>query len=192
MKFTNLQAAIVLFVLITCILISTGCTGQDSKMPRGDGLTDVTPQNEFDRASLSSALIAFEQYDWQEITGTTTPDIHYIRGESLDNNGEALGWIIGVIINQRPLLFIYTPDGHQVMDSTTDFPLMTIDPEKILAPDALFRQKSLLIEDLTEGGERDITALEIRDGSYIMTYLSHSTARTFYFDSVTGTEFRQE
>jgi len=188
----NFQVTIVLFVLITCVLIFTGCTGQDSKILRGEGLTDVTPQKEFDRVSLSSALIEFEQYDWREVAGTSTPNIHYIRGDSLDSNGDALGWIIGVVINQRSILFIYTPDGHQVMDSTTDLPLLTIDPEKILAPDALFSQKPLLIQGLTEDGERDITALEIRDGSYVMTYLSNHTARIFYFDSVTGIEFRQE
>ena len=188
----NLRPIIVLLVLITFALILTGCTGQDSEPPRGEGLTDITPRNEFERISLSSALIAFEQFNWPEVAGTSTPDIHYIRGDSLDRKGDALGWIIGVVIDQKPLLFIYTPNSQQIMESNSALPSTDINPEKIMTPKELFRQKPLLIQDLTDGGERDITALEVRDGSYIMTYISDSTVRLFFFDSVTGIEIRQE
>lgn len=195
MRFWTLPATILLCILIFFTIFFTGCTsnrGIGSEIPQGEGFTDITPREDLDRISLSDALSAFENPDGSGVRGSLPLNIYYIRGESIDANASARGWAIGALKDGESLLYIYTPQGQYTMGYNGKLPSQQIDIEKVLTPEDLFKQRPRLIQDLTGGGTRDITALELREDSYIMTYLSEGKLRVFYFDAVTGVETRQE
>ncbi len=194
MGFRIVQPTAFLSVLMILALLCSGCitSRENSGSPQGEGITDITPRDEQERIPLSGALAALEGSDLARVQDSPPIHIHYIRGESVDGNGTSQGWIIGVLKGNKPFYFVYTGSGQQIMDCNNDLPSQEIIPEKILSPDALFRQRPLLIQDLTDGGRREIDSLEVRDGSYIMTSLSEGKVRVFYFDMISGIEMKQE
>ena len=195
MRFWTLPSKVLLCILIISTLLFTGCSTSrenGSEIPQGEGFTDITPREDLDRISLSDALSAFENPDGSGVQGSLPLNIYYIRGESIDSNASARGWAIGALKDGEPVLYIYTPQGQYIMKYNGKLPSQEIDIEKVLTPEDLFKQRPLLIQDLTEGGTQDITTLELREGSYIMTHLSERKARVFYFDAVSGVETRQE
>ncbi len=193
MRFWAYSSAIPLCILLISTLFLSGCTTSWSigpDVPRGEGFTDITPRNEIEYISLNEAIEALKSTDLAQKSSPL--HIHYIRGDSITSNGTAKGWIIGVFKDREPFYFVWRGGSQYTMACNSELPHEEIDPERFMDPKALFDQRPLLLQDLTEGNKREINSLELMDGSYVMTYLSGDTMRVFYFDAVSGIEARQE
>jgi len=191
MQFRDLQPVVVLCFLITLVLSFTGCTGQDSGVPQGEGFSDITPRFYPEKISLEEALSQFRNLYPRESDTMPPTTIHVIWGNSIDAHGYARSWEIGAIQNQKPFLFVYSVTGSKVQDFAGTLPKPEIDTEAIITPDWLFETRLVSLNDLTKGGTREITSLEIKENLFILTSYSENGVRRKVFNAISGQEIRQ-
>lgn len=183
--------AMVLLVTILA-LMSAGCSSVPGlqgpgSTPQGSGITDITPRDEFRQVSLDEAIGALNE------TGTPGPvHIYYIRGEGVDINGSARSWTIGAIRQTKPLFFVFSAKGSEVVNLSYPLPAQEIPVNSIMSPADLFSQHRLLVQDITNGGKIFLDNLEIRKGVYTLEVKSGNTTKMYLFDSLTGKDLAQE
>ncbi|MEN6487770.1 MAG: hypothetical protein ABFD66_02635 [Smithella sp.] len=192
MRYSFLHLTIIFSIILVSAILSGCSTNQGSSFPEGEGFSDITPREDSERVRLVDALTALDDLYSSEGRNSSLIHIYYIGGVSIDSKGSADRWWIGGREDQNPFFFVYSANGYKILHYNGILPSQEINPDNVLSPEELFRQRPLLIQDLTNGGEREISALEIREGSYIMTCHSDNKVRVFFFDAVTGIETSQK
>jgi len=170
----------------------SGCTniqnGQNnvSNVPQGTGITDITPHNDAQRVSLREAINALNSTEITVTNSSEAFDIRYILGKSLDANGTARVWAIGLQKGSSAFFFMYSTNGSQILKWNDGLPESSINPNKIIQPGELFLQNQALIQNITSGGKTDIEEIEVKGDIYAITIRSESGPKEYNFDASTG------
>ncbi len=191
MKIQSSIATILVFFLIVCAVSIAGCTnkisnGNQSGIPQGKGISDITPQLNLKNISLESSIEALNSTDIPGSNITDRLSIFYIRGGTVDFNGMAKNWAIGGKRGQATFFFIHDSASNQLSNWTGALPEREIDLTKIIMPEVFMQQRRLLIQDMTSGGNVPVTELELQDGQYIVTVRYDSELKIRRFDAING------
>lgn len=166
------------FLLVLVFLFSAGCTAPaipDKKAP-----VEV-------EISLDQAIDVMKSYDSGE---TVLPDAHiyYLKGTGITANGTAEEWSLGVRRENETFFFVLNRWGNSKVPWAGPLPEEEIIIGHFLFPDELFKDRLLLIQDLTEGGTRRIDELELRSGVYTLTVRTDTGLKEHRFYARTGIE----
>lgn len=165
-----------LFALcIVSLIICSGCTTSGTEQNPG------SPQD-------VAAKVSFQQaFDALKLSAPSS-HIYYIKGDSLQSDATAKEWSFGVIQGNDTFFFVYNGYGGSEIALPGKLPAQELIPGQFMQPKDLFKNHSLLINDLTNGGSRDIDELELRDGVYTLSQKFGTELKDYKFDAGTGKE----
>jgi len=166
------------FLFILFLLFSTGCTAPT--IPVEETSVEV-------EISLEQAIGTMIALD--DIEAIVPPrQIYYVKGTGITINGTAEEWALGVKQGNETFFFVFNKWGQSKVPWTGPLPEEEIIIDHFLYPDELFKDRPLLIQDLTEGGTRRIDELELRSGVYTLTIRTDTGLKEHRFYARTGIE----
>jgi hypothetical protein len=152
-------------------------SGEQQALSFGDVAADLT--SSVLNADNSSAINASE--------GNR---ILYIRGNKLNENGDAKSWIFAVRHNNRTSMVTYDQKGRYIVAWAGDFPLGEIKMDSIINPSDLFlKNRAAIIRD--PGNNLTVSQdLVLSMNNYTLTRSEGETKRVMVFDATTGALIR--
>jgi len=116
--------------------------------------------------------------------------ILYIRGNNLNENGDAKSWTIAVRHNNKTSLVTYDQRGRSIVAWAGDFPQGEIKIDSIISPGDLFlKNRAAIIRD-TGNNQTVSQDLILSMNNYTLTQSGGGTKRVMVFDATTGALIR--
>ncbi len=116
--------------------------------------------------------------------------ILYIRGNKLNENGDAKSWIVAVRHNNRTSMVTYDQYGRNIVAWAGDFPQGEIKIDSVISPGDLFlKNRAAIIRD-TGNNQTVSQDLVLSVNNYTLTQSGGGTKRVMVFDATTGALIR--
>jgi len=152
------------FLLLFLLLIISGCIQESTPSQRHSqrpeyGFRATSVYTEKYHVSLEEALESLnlsQDGSGQPLSGYT---IHYIQGISVNREGNALRWVIGLKKGNSRIIFTYDSEGKSIAPWSAWFPQESVDFNIIMKPGCFF-QKEQNIQRIFQENE-EIFSIEI-------------------------------
>lgn len=113
---------------------------------------------------------------------STSKTIYYIRGEDVDERGNATSWLYGVSSNNKTSLLIYDRAGWRVIPWNAPLPEHPIEIETVIPLGTVFEQNRQLLAP-SPGMQRQV---ELLNSTYQITVTDGAATGLFTFDAING------
>jgi len=116
--------------------------------------------------------------------------ILFIRGNNLNENGDAKSWTFAVRHNNRTSMVTYDGKGRNIVAWAGDFPQGEIKMNSVISPGDLFlKNRAAIIRD--QGKNLTVSQdLVLSMNNYTLTQSGGGTKRVMIFDAMTGALIR--
>lgn len=115
-------------------------------------------------------------------------EFYYIKGTGIQIDATAREWMLGMKQGNETFFYVVNKWGGTKVPWSRQFQYEEIPIYYIKYPEELFIEKPLLIQDLTDGGTREIDEIELIDETYILTTETNRGFFEYRFNAYTGIE----
>jgi hypothetical protein len=175
-----------LSIIAVVFILLSGCVSSQEKEILGEAGWE-SKDTEPAYRSLEDAIGAVGALDDIEAV-VPQKEFYYIKGTGIQIDATAREWILGMKQGNETFFYVVNKWGGTKVPWPQQFPHEEIPIYYIKYPEELFKERPLLIQDLTDGGTREIDEIELIDETYI---LATETDRGFFeyrFNAYTGIE----
>jgi len=171
----------VLFFSIAGCVQEPGASQKTSSRPEF-GLRSAEGYSEKYPVSLEDALFALHSTRGPDGNLLSDYSIHYIQGTSVDREGYAIHWLIGLKKGNNKVIFNYDSEDQSTIPWSAWFPQESIDLKTTMMPGCFF-QKERNIENLFQKDE-NIYSIEIIGKTYRVNVQTDSGIMTETYSAI--------
>lgn len=190
---SSVPPAILVLILLSALCLTAACTipflgdagSSDKRIDVGIGTINRSVEKSYLNMSMAQAMLLTEFIPGSELDRGTIP-IYYIQGVDLDSSGNAARWTFAVNRSTGLMLMVLENNDLTEIPWTGGFSDTPIHTDQIISPEELFSKNHDLIFSNPSVTVSEQSELDLRDGIYTLTLVSHGSMRYLVFDAVTG------